>query len=41
MERVYAKAKIKDEAVAVTLGVTGLGYNARMFKEKGWAAPTS
>jgi putative spermidine/putrescine transport system substrate-binding protein len=35
------KAKIKDQAVAVTLGVTGLGYNARMFKEKGWATPTS
>jgi putative spermidine/putrescine transport system substrate-binding protein len=36
-----AKAKIKDQAVAVTLGVTGLAYNTRMFKEKGWAAPTS
>jgi putative spermidine/putrescine transport system substrate-binding protein len=36
-----AKAKIKDEAVAVTLGVTGLAYNARMFKEKGWNPPTS
>jgi putative spermidine/putrescine transport system substrate-binding protein len=36
-----AKARIKDEAVAVTLGVTGLAYNARMFKEKGWTPPTS
>lgn len=36
-----AKAKIKDQAVAVTLGVTGLAYNTRMFKEKGWTAPTS
>ncbi|MEB0090506.1 ABC transporter substrate-binding protein [Pseudomonas sp. CCI1.2] len=36
-----AKAKIKDQAVAVTLGVTGLAYNTRMFKEKGWSAPTS
>jgi putative spermidine/putrescine transport system substrate-binding protein len=36
-----AKAKIKDQAVAVTLGVTGLAYNTRMFKEKGWAPPTS
>lgn len=25
----------------MTLGVTGLGYNAKMFKEKGWAPPTS
>ena len=41
LEQIPAKAKIKDEAVAVTLGVTGLGYNAKMFKEKGWAAPTS
>jgi putative spermidine/putrescine transport system substrate-binding protein len=35
------KARIKEEAAAVTLGVTGLAYNARMFKEKGWSAPTS
>lgn len=41
LEQIPAKAKIKDQAVAVTLGVTGLGYNARLFKEKGWAAPTS
>ena len=36
-----AKAKIKEQAVAVSLGVTGLAYNSRLFKEKGWAAPTS
>jgi putative spermidine/putrescine transport system substrate-binding protein len=36
-----AKAKIKQEAVAVSLGVTGLAYNTRLFKEKGWSAPTS
>ena len=41
LEQIPAKAKIKEHAVAVTLGVTGLGYNAKMFKEKGWAAPTS
>lgn len=41
LEQIPAKARIKDEAVAVTLGVTGLGYNAKMFKDKGWAAPTS
>lgn len=36
-----AKARIKQEAVAVSLGVTGLAYNTRLFKEKGWNAPTS
>jgi putative spermidine/putrescine transport system substrate-binding protein len=36
-----AKAKIKQEAVAVSLGVTGLAYNTRLFKEQGWSAPTS
>ncbi|WP_213880372.1 extracellular solute-binding protein [Pseudomonas sp. dw_358] len=36
-----AKARIKDQAAAVTLGVTGLAYNTRLFKEKGWSAPTS
>ena len=36
-----AKGRIKDQAVAVSLGVTGLAYNTRLFKEKGWAAPTS
>ncbi|KAF1008803.1 MAG: hypothetical protein GAK32_02010 [Pseudomonas fluorescens] len=41
LEQIPAKAKIKEQAVAVTLGVTGLGYNTRLFKEKGWAAPTS
>ncbi|MFC6339923.1 extracellular solute-binding protein [Pseudomonas sp. CCM 7891] len=41
LDQIPAKAKIKDEAVAVTLGVTGLGYNAKMFKENGWSAPTS
>jgi putative spermidine/putrescine transport system substrate-binding protein len=36
-----AKGKIKDEAVAVSLGVTGLAYNTKMFEENGWKAPTS
>ena len=27
--------------MAVSLGVTGLAYNTRLFKEKGWGAPTS
>lgn len=35
------KALIKDKAAAVSLGVTGLAYNSRLFKAKGWAAPTS
>jgi len=34
LEQIPVKARIKDEAVAVTLGVTGLGYNAKMFKDK-------
>ncbi|UFH51345.1 ABC transporter substrate-binding protein [Pseudomonas sp. KNUC1026] len=34
-------ALIKDQAAAVSLGVTGLAYNSRLFKEKGWAVPTS
>lgn len=36
-----AKAKIKNEAAAVSLGVTGLAYNTRLFKQNGWSAPTS
>ncbi len=36
-----AKAKIKNEAAAVSLGVTGLAYNSRMFSDNGWAPPTS
>ncbi|GFM77697.1 spermidine/putrescine ABC transporter substrate-binding protein [Pseudomonas cichorii] len=35
------QARIKDQAAAVSLGVTGLAYNTRMFKEKGWSAPAS
>lgn len=35
------KALIKDKAAAVSLGVTGLAYNSRLFKANGWAAPTS
>ncbi|WP_338746995.1 ABC transporter substrate-binding protein [Pseudomonas putida] len=35
------KALIKDKAAAVSVGVTGLAYNSRLFKEKGWATPTS
>ncbi|WP_460141277.1 ABC transporter substrate-binding protein [Pseudomonas sp. S2_E01] len=41
LAQIPVKGRIKDEAVAVSLGVTGLAYNTRLFKEKGWAAPTS
>lgn len=36
-----AIAKIKDSAVGLSMGLTGLAYNTKMFSEKGWAAPTS
>ena len=39
---IYPAARFKgDMATGVSLGMTGLAYNAKMFKEKGWAAPTS
>ncbi|MDF0733012.1 ABC transporter substrate-binding protein [Pseudomonas entomophila] len=41
LSQIPEKARIKEEGVAVSLGVTGLAYNARLFKEKGWAPPTS
>jgi putative spermidine/putrescine transport system substrate-binding protein len=34
--------RMKDDmAVGIDLGMTGLGYNKKLFDEKGWAAPTS
>ncbi|HEY4068333.1 MAG TPA: ABC transporter substrate-binding protein [Burkholderiaceae bacterium] len=42
LNELYPAARFKgDMASGVSLGVTGLAYNAKMFKEKGWAAPTS
>ena len=41
LAQIPAKGRIKEQAVAVSLGVTGLAYNTRLFKEKGWNAPTS
>ena len=42
LAQIYPAARIKDDmASGVTLGMTGLAYNSKMFKEKGWAAPTS
>lgn len=38
----YPSARFKDDkAVAIGLVATGLMYNTKVFKEKGWAAPTS
>lgn len=38
----FPAARFKgDMASGVSLGMTGIAYNAKMFKEKGWAAPTS
>ncbi|QTD45697.1 ABC transporter substrate-binding protein [Ottowia testudinis] len=38
----YPAARFKDDmASGVSLGMTGLVYNKKMFTEKGWAAPTS
>ncbi len=39
---IYPAARFKgDMASGVSLGMTGLAYNKKMFTEKGWAAPTS
>ncbi len=40
--QLYPSAHIEnDMATAVSIGLTGLGYNTKMFEENGWAAPTS
>jgi len=37
-----AGTRMKDDmAVGIDLGMTGIGYNKKLFDEKGWAAPTS
>ncbi|RZM04166.1 MAG: ABC transporter substrate-binding protein [Variovorax sp.] len=42
MNDIYPAARFKgDMATGVSLGMTGLAYNTKMFKDKGWAAPTS
>ncbi|MGK9169033.1 ABC transporter substrate-binding protein [Inquilinus limosus] len=42
LDELFPAARIKDDmATGVTLGLTGLGYNTKMFKEEGWPAPTS
>jgi putative spermidine/putrescine transport system substrate-binding protein len=42
LKEIFPAARFKDDmASGVSLGMTGLAYNTKMFKEKGWAAPTS
>lgn len=39
---IYPTARMKgDMASGVSMGMTGLAYNKKLFTEKGWAAPTS
>ena len=39
---IYPAARFKgDLASGVSLGMTGIAYNTKMFAEKGWAPPTS
>ncbi|MDR5760503.1 ABC transporter substrate-binding protein [Caballeronia sp. LZ035] len=42
LKELYPFARLKDDMGAgVQLGMTGIGYNTKLFKEKGWAPPTS
>lgn len=41
LAQIPTKGRIKEQAVAVSLGVTGLAYNTRLFKEQGWNTPSS
>lgn len=42
LKELYPFARVKDDmAAGVQLGMTGIGYNTKLFKDKGWAAPTS
>lgn len=42
LNEIFPAARFKDDmASGVSLGMTGLAYNTKMFKEKGWTAPTS
>jgi putative spermidine/putrescine transport system substrate-binding protein len=42
LNEVFPTARFKDDmAAGVTMGMTGLAYNKKMFTEKGWAPPTS
>ena len=42
LDQVFPTARFKgDMATGVTMGMTGLAYNKKMYADKGWAAPTS
>jgi putative spermidine/putrescine transport system substrate-binding protein len=42
LNEIYPIAHLKgDMAAGVTMGMTGLAYNKKMFSERGWPAPTS
>jgi putative spermidine/putrescine transport system substrate-binding protein len=42
LKALYPVARFKDDmASSISLGMTGLAYNKKMFTEKGWAPPTS
>ncbi|CDY79590.1 Spermidine/putrescine-binding periplasmic protein [Caballeronia glathei] len=42
LRQLYPFARTKGDMTAgVQLGMTGIAYNTRLFKEKGWAPPTS
>lgn len=42
LKELYPTAVMKDRmAAGIDIGMTGLGYNTKMFADKGWAPPTS
>lgn len=42
LKELYPAARFKDDlASGVSLGMTGIAYNTKMFADKGWAPPTS
>jgi putative spermidine/putrescine transport system substrate-binding protein len=42
LKQLYPFARMKgDVGAGVQLGMTGIGYNTKVFAEKGWAPPTS
>ena len=42
LKELYPTAVMKDRmAAGIDIGMTGLGYNTKMFQEQGWPAPTS
>ncbi|KAG1447037.1 hypothetical protein G6F57_017164 [Rhizopus arrhizus] len=42
LKELYPTAVMKDRmAAGIDIGMTGLGYNTKMFADRGWAPPTS